>query len=302
MDIKHLRYASALAQELNFARAAEKLHLSQPALSRAIQTLEAQLGFLLFDRDKRSVAVTRAGDAFLREARSVLFQMRTLELNMGHLRDGRVGHVAFGAGPSPTNSLLGETLFALRDEHPGITLRVDSNNWRYLLQHLRAEEIEFFIADSRGIRDPEDLAVTPLCRQFCGFFCRLGHPLLALGECLPVHLIEYGLVVGSMPIIVQENLKQLFNLNSNQLLPVLLESDSLTLLKSHIRGSNLILLAPRAALVDELCTGVIQELRVDGSRSLFTDIDIVQLRGRTLSPSAKIVIDTLRDTASRLCA
>lgn len=164
MDIKHLRYASALAQELNFARAAEKLHLSQPALSRAIQTLEAQLGFLLFDRDKRSVAVTRAGDAFLREARSVLFQMRTLELNMGNLRDGRVGHVAFGAGPSPTNSLLGETLLALREEYPRITLRVDSNNWRYLLQHLRAEEIEFFIADSRGIRDPEYLAVTPLCR------------------------------------------------------------------------------------------------------------------------------------------
>ena len=72
MDLKRLRYAIGLADELNFARAAEKLHLSQPALSRSIQTLEEELGMLLFDRDNRNVAVTTAGAVFLDRARQLL--------------------------------------------------------------------------------------------------------------------------------------------------------------------------------------------------------------------------------------
>lgn len=299
MDIKHLRYATALAQELNFARAAEKLHLSQPALSRAIQNLEEQLGFLLFDRDKRNVATTRAGEAFLLQAKGILFQMRTLELDMAQLRDGSGGRVAFGAGPSPTSSLLDETLTTLRQHRPGISVRVDSNNWRYLLLHLRAEEIEFFVADSRDIRDPHDLSVMPLCRQPGGFFCRPGHPLLEHAECRPEDLLKYGFVAGSMPTSVQADLKKLLGLSTDQPLPISLECDSFPLLKEQALGADLILLAPRAALARELAAGRFEELAVDGIAPLFTDIDIVHLRGRTLSPSARVVVDALRETASR---
>lgn len=298
MDIKHLRYATALAQELNFARAAEKLHLSQPALSRAIQTLEEQLGFLLFDRNKRNVATTTAGEAFLQQAKGILFQMRTLELNMAQLRDGSGGHVAFGAGPSPTNSLLNETLAALRRQYPGIALRVDSNNWRYLLLHLRAEDIELFVADTREIDAQHDLVIMPLCRQPGGFFCRAQHPLLERGHYSPADLLEYGFVANSMPAPVQAGLKTFLGLSTAQPLPIALECDNFTVLKEQTLSDDLILLAPRASLVHELNAGQLRELRFGGTESLFTDIDIVYLQGRTLSPSARIVVDVLRETVA----
>jgi DNA-binding transcriptional LysR family regulator len=298
MDIKHLRYATALGEELNFARAAQKLHLSQPALSRAIQTLEEQLGFLLFDRDKRNVATTTAGDAFLQEAKGIIFQMRTLELNMAQLRDGSVGHVAFGAGPSPINSLLNETLAILRRQYPSLSLRLDSSNWRYLLSHLRAEEVEFFVADTRDISIQHDLAVMPLCRLPGGFYSREGHPLLDRAHCGSGDILHYGFAANSMPTSVHVSLKNLLGLKAEQSLPIILECDNFSLLKEQILNGNLILLAPRASLVQELNMGTLKELEICGTESLFTDIDIVHIQGRTLSPSAKIVVDALRETIS----
>ena len=72
MELRHLRYFIAVAEEENVSRAALKLHVSQPALSRQIRDLEEELGFLLLERSAKSVRLTEAGRAFLIEARAVL--------------------------------------------------------------------------------------------------------------------------------------------------------------------------------------------------------------------------------------
>src|SRR5258705_4225382 len=100
MELRHLRYFVAVAEELHFRRAAERLYVAQPAVSEQVRKLEEELGVRLFDRTQRSVALTDAGSALLEEARRVLDQAEvaqhaarnagdkaTKRLRIGHLPD-----------------------------------------------------------------------------------------------------------------------------------------------------------------------------------------------------------------------
>jgi DNA-binding transcriptional LysR family regulator len=75
MELRHLRYFVAVGEQLNFRRAALRLHVSQPPLSRQIHDLEDELGTKLFDRSNRKLALTAAGECFLKEARQILFHV-----------------------------------------------------------------------------------------------------------------------------------------------------------------------------------------------------------------------------------
>ncbi|MBA5637640.1 LysR family transcriptional regulator [Duganella sp. LX20W] len=298
MDLKRLRHAIALAEELNFARAAERVHLSQPALSRSIQTLEEELGLPLFDRDNRNVKLTTAGAVFMERARKLTFQMRNLERDMGLIRDAEMGVVAFGVGPLPTASMLPQLVRHVRQTRPGLAMRVSSNNWRNLLVNLKAEQIEFFIADARDILPDPDLSITPISRQHGRFMVRAGHPLLARPERTLADTLPYGFASLLLPLAMKALFRQVLRLAPEAPLPVMFECDNMHILKEVTLEDDVILLATEAAVANEVASGTLAPLDFPGLPPMYAEIGAVQLVGRTLSPAARLVLERLHDIAA----
>src|SRR5512142_2451127 len=102
MELRHLRYFVAVAEAENVSRAALKLHVSQPALSRQVRDLEDELGFALLERTAKSVRLTEAGRAFLVEARAVLHRVQDAVMTTRAVATGERGELHVGYAPTPT--------------------------------------------------------------------------------------------------------------------------------------------------------------------------------------------------------
>jgi DNA-binding transcriptional LysR family regulator len=136
IELRHLRYFIAVAEELHFGRAAQRLHLAQPPLSQQIRKLEDLLGYPLFLRTSRSVALTSAGEAFLQRARALL---RTLERDLDETRSigrGEVGSLHIGFVGSAMLTTLPAIFRAYREAFPGVRLHLHESFTARVVQGL----------------------------------------------------------------------------------------------------------------------------------------------------------------------
>ena len=124
MELRHLRYFRMVANELHFGRAAEKLHIAQPPLSKQIQDLEVELGFELFIRTKRSVALTPAGQAFSIEVNQIFQQLdRAIDIGRKTSR-GELGQISIGFVGSATYNILPLMLQQFRYRYPNVQIEL----------------------------------------------------------------------------------------------------------------------------------------------------------------------------------
>ena len=124
MELRHLRYFIAVAEELHFRRAAERLHMSQPPLSQQIRQLEEEIGAQLLLRNQRKVELTAAGAAFLVRAREILDAVEDAAREARRVQRGEVGRLAVGFVGSAMYSFVPELLRAFREQAPDIGLRL----------------------------------------------------------------------------------------------------------------------------------------------------------------------------------
>ena len=294
MDLRRLTHLVALADKRNFARACEQVNLSQPALTRSIQAAEAEFGMRLFDRGPVAVTPTPAGEFVLERARRLVFESRCLTRDVNLYRDRALGDTAFGVGPFPAATFVAPLLADLRREFPAVNVRVEVSNWELLLKRLVEEDIEFFVSDSRDLpRDPA-VRIEHLRKEPGSFFVRAGHPL-ATGR--PLGLPEvwsYGVASVRVPQGVRAALARLLRLDPGVQPPLAIECDDVEILKKAALASDTVLAAPHAAVAREIGSGSLLALVIEGLAPLFSEMGVISLRGRTLSPMASAVIARLQ--------
>ncbi|TES68509.1 transcriptional regulator CynR [Burkholderia cepacia] len=140
MLLRHIRYFLAVAEQKNFTRAAEALHVSQPTLSQQIRQLEDTLGTQLFDRSGRTVQLTDAGEAWMRYAKLALQDLDAGVRAIHDVAELSRGSLRFAVTPTYTASLVGPVVDGFHQMHPGI--RID-------IRELTQDQMEAQLADDR---------------------------------------------------------------------------------------------------------------------------------------------------------
>jgi DNA-binding transcriptional LysR family regulator len=177
MELRHLRYFVAVAEELSFRGAAEKLHIAQPPLSAQVKDLEAELRVRLFERTTRSVRLTHAGRVFLQDARAVLAASAQAEQRVQEAERGLTGTLQVGILASLTNAWLAKILRQFRSAFPGIQLSLFELTSTEQLRRLNARQL-----DAGLLRPP--IAFPALDYKFVAETVQIlalpaGHPLAA---------------------------------------------------------------------------------------------------------------------------
>jgi DNA-binding transcriptional LysR family regulator len=142
IELRHLRYFVAVAEELHFGRAAQRLHIAQPGLSQQIQSLETELGVSLLARTRRRVELTAAGQVFLEEGRRALAQVARAENLARRAASGEIGRLTIGGTESATWVILPELLREFRKRYSNVDLAIREMPSPLQLEALRSGEID----------------------------------------------------------------------------------------------------------------------------------------------------------------
>ncbi|QIN79973.1 LysR family transcriptional regulator [Rubrobacter marinus] len=185
MELRHLNYFVAVAEELSFSRAAQRLHIAQPPLSAQIKRLEDDLGVRLFDRTNRGVRMTEAGELLLEEARRILVQVdQTINVvqRVGH---GEVGRLTLGFVPSASNEVLPPILSEFTKRFPKVELYLREMRPDRIVQRLHMKQIDagfLYLPLEDPVLNVEPVSREPLVLALPEMHPLASHPSVVLRD------------------------------------------------------------------------------------------------------------------------
>lgn len=306
MTLVQLRHLLSLARTGSFSRSAEVLFITQPALSRSIGGLEAELGQRLFDRIGRKSELTPFGREMVERAGELVLaadDLRERARRLGRARSagtsaeaGEEGLLRVGLGSGPGAMLMTPLLLQCATAHPRLQLQVARAATEQLVQALRERTLDALVVDARSLRPAPDLDTRDLHEMRGAFLVRRGHPLARRSaHTAPADLATLRRYpVASTPLSdeVARVLVERFGPQAHPDVMVTLRCDELPSLVDVARRSDAVLLAIRAAAPD------LVELRTDPPLAASARFGLVTLRRRTEPPG----LHTLRGLMRQLLA
>ena len=177
MELRHLRYFVAVADELNFTRAAQRLGITQPSLSSQIRQLETEMGTPLLRRETRGIELTDAGKLMLEEARVILAEVERAKMGVGRRARGETGKINIGsAGATYFHPLIPTIIHEFKKKYPDVVLMPEESNTSLLLARLRAGAIDLAFVRP-PFSDTDGLRFEPLVKEPILMVLPAAHPL-----------------------------------------------------------------------------------------------------------------------------
>jgi DNA-binding transcriptional LysR family regulator len=185
MELRHLRYFIAVAEELNFSRAAERLNVSQPPLSRQIRDLESELNVRLFERNHQEVKLTRVGRTLLARAQQLMREAELLRTRAHEVETELFEELQLGYAPAPSAAMIAGILSRYHEVAPGASVTLHDLSLREILTGIRAKKLHAGLTLRPRLAETRGLVFEPLRRYSVGIICAKSSPLAQLSEIRP---------------------------------------------------------------------------------------------------------------------
>lgn len=284
MTLVQLRHLISLAQTGSFGKSAAALFLTQPALSRSIRALEAELGQPLFDRIGRHSELTPFGRVAIERAQELVLGADDLRDSGRLVDDGQEGVLRIGMGSGPGAMLMTPLLMKMAQERPRLRVEVARAGTDLLVQALRERALDALIVDVRSLRPAPDLNAQFLHDMRGCFMVRRGHPLLKRrGGPSFDDVLRYPVASTPLSDEVARVLIERYGPRAHPSHFVTLRCEEIPSLVEVARRSDAVLLAIRAAAPD------LVELKIHPPLAATARFGLVTLRRRTEPPGLAIV-------------
>ncbi|MDR6680597.1 pca operon transcription factor PcaQ [Pseudomonas oryzihabitans] len=297
IKFRHLLCFLEIAQQRSFAKAADAIAVSQPAISKTIRELEEILEVRLFERGKGEVTLTEAGLLFLRHAGPCVQALRE---GMQLVRGGEAGGlVRVGVLSTVESQVLPEVLARLHDRHRQLIVNVATGPSAYLLGQLRVGDLDLVVGRMTDSPDIHGLDFEHLYTEALTLVVRPGHPL---SQTLPADLAtlaRYPLVLPLPGTTIRRHAESLFVQCGIPLSAQRLETLSPTLSRQYVRQSDALWIAPLDAVRRDLATGELVEVRL-GVREAGGSVGICRNGSVPLSLATERFCVVLREVAGEL--
>ena len=292
MQLRKLSHLVALADQGSFGRAAEAVHLSQPALSRSIESLEEDFGATLVDRAYGQVRLTAAGALVLARARHLLADAQQIKRDVQLLQGLATGRLQVGLGPFAAAMLGQPVLSRLIHQHPQLTVQIDVADSTSLCEQLNNQQLDLFVADTRDLKKQPGLQFKRLPNVAVAFFVRASHPLLAQSELSLDQLMDYPVGCPNLPELVLRHFESQIKRTDRALFSVV--CNDMSTLRQLALTANAVILAPDSPGLNHGAESLVR-LPIRKLNAMLTHYSIVTLAKRTMSPAARAFSALIHD-------
>ena len=294
MNIKHLEHLLALADTGSFSRAAEKLFLTQSALSRSIQSLELDLGAKVLDRIGKRNELTPLGQDVVARARHIVREAAELRQCAKLLQDGGRGSISVGLGSGPAALLL-VPLMCAASTRAGMRVAVTQGPVELQILQLRSRQLDAMVVDMRRVIPATDLNIESLAELRGGLVVRAGHPLAAQKSVTLADVLRYPVASTPLSDEVARTLVDQFGPQANPSEMVTLRCDDVASLVQTAAQTDAVFLGVMATARSGLADGSLVELALVPALRATARFAYVTLAGRTEAPAMAYFREFVRE-------
>lgn len=300
MRLEDLRYFVAVAEEGHVGRAAQRLGVSQPALTKGVQRLESGLELQLFERGPRGMALTSVGSVFFERARHLCLGLDEAVQEASDLHLGSIGTIRVGVSPIFADRLVAETFALLLRQRPGAKVRLAISLNDTLLTSLRLGDLDLSI-NALDDTEPPDLVQVPLFDDQLCVVLREGHPLLQRPRLRLTDLADAGWALPGPEVLARRRLEARLAEHGLPLPRMVAQVDnSMTLAPALLRGSDLLAVMSRFSLATAAGQGLAALPLADATWP--RRIGVVTRRGGYVSPLVARFIELLEERSAEFWA